>query len=666
MAKKTYSKGRKRKESEVKSKPSYLFYFYFAFLTIVFPIVHYSKALDTALMPRLFALSLFVAVFGLLFYFQIKKYRLTFSILKDKVFILMIAFVLLSIISLILSSNPIEGLLDIIRLSLMIFIIFWTVVMVTYEPDGLEKMLKFLTITGLILSVVAFWQYFTYVFQSKERFFEEYGRQTPIIYQVRGLMAHKNLLSFALGLILPFTIFGTIKLQKNWKKLAIVVTTVILLLLVILQTRAIWVGSFAAIAVVILTMLFLGKHLGISKKWRISFAAIGVIGFLGIASILFLSQRNSNNQYIKQLQSIVNPTSKQNIHRINIWKTTLDMIPEKPILGYGPGNWKLHAPKFYNGRFTNEEELNWQRPHNDFLWVMTEKGLLGFAIYMSVFVMIFYYLFRTIRRSENREDRLFALFLIGALTMYLTASFFDFPYERVFHTTFLGILFATVIILNNKLKSVNNDDKIIKPAFILLPIAIGIFGAIYAAQCIDQEVHLIAARKNFNYVYNMANLGRQLPAQEANRRWRIVLEESQKAQKPLKNMDPQANPIYSYEGIAYMNLGDYVNGVKVLEMARQQHPGNIFILNNLGAAYFHLENFDKAREYLERSYKIFPSRDCVINLSAVYYKLGMYDEAYEIIQAFPEEKRTGKMLKNLKALETIFENQGQEPEAINN
>ena len=141
----------------------------------------------------------------------------------------MAAFILLSIISLILSSNPIEGLLDIIRLSLMTFIIFWTVVMVTYEPDGLEKMLKFLTLTGLILSVIAFWQYFTDVFQSKEKFFEEYGRQTPIIYQVRGLMAHKNLLSFALGLILPFTIFGTIKLKKNWKRLAIVVTVAILL-----------------------------------------------------------------------------------------------------------------------------------------------------------------------------------------------------------------------------------------------------------------------------------------------------------------------------------------------------------------------------------------------------------------------------------------------------
>ena len=73
--------------------------------------------------------------------------------------------------------------------------------------------------------------------------------------------------------------------------------------------------------------------------------------------------------------------------------------------------------------------------------------------------------------------------------------------------------------------------------------------------------------------------------------------------------------------------------------------------------FFKLEKYEEALEYLEKSYAIFPSRDAVINLSAVLYKMEQYEEAYDIISSFPEKERTETMNKNLRAIEKILKKQ---------
>lgn len=641
-------------EQKAVQQGSKLFYLYFGFLTVIFPLVHYTKTLDIVMMPRLLALSLFNTLFSILFILWIRKHNEVLTVLRNKIFKLFILWFVVTLVSLGLSTNPVESIFDLIKVAYMPIMVFWTVALVITEPRGLEKMVRFITIAGLILGTVAFWQYFAEVFQSKERFFDEYGRQTPIIYKVRGLMAHKNLLSISLGLILPFAVYGSISQQKYWKLVSYISATAILLLLVLLQTRAVWVGLMVSAIVVITTIILLGNKLGVSNKWRIGLSVAVVVGAIGLASILFLSSRPSSNQYIRQLQSIVNPQSKQNIHRINIWRTTLDMIPEKPLFGYGPGNWKLHAPKFHNGRFSSIDEFNWQRPHNDFLWVIAEKGFVGFLIYISIVGLIIFNLVSVIRKSDEKTDKQFATVLIGGLSMYLAASFFDFPYERVFHNVYLWFIFAVALILSKKNTHVDIIDKPKSSLLTLLPVAISLFGLVYGVQCVQQEVHLNIARKGFNYLKQLSQQGGELSPEAARRHWLQVLDESQKAQKPLKNIDPQANPIYSYEGIAYLNLGDYKNAIYTLEKAHYQHPGNILVLNNLGAAYFKIEKYDTARRYLEESCKILQSQDGVTNLSAVYYKLEMYQQAYELILNFPEKERSSRMLQNLKALETIL------------
>ena len=631
---------------------SYLFYVFFGFIALLFPIVHYNPALDIVMMPRLYALSLFVVIIGVAMALWAKKIGIDFWFMRNKIYWMFCAWILFSVISLSLSSNPIEGIFDIIKTVYLPVLVSFTLVLLILEPDSLSKITKFLVASALLLAAIAVFQYVKEVVLSSEILFDEYGRQTPIIYKVRGFMAHKNLLSIAFALLLPFSLFGVFRFKSLWKYISIFSTVSILVLIVILRTRSVWVGAMAAVGVTILVLMFLGQRFGIGKRIQTAIIVVGIVGLLSVIGIIFMSQGTSSNPYVKQLQSIVNPKSEQNVHRINIWKTTLDMIMEKPIFGYGPGNWKLHAPKYHNGRFTRENELNWQRPHNDYLWVLAEKGVFGFLIYYGIFTIIFYFLLTVIRRSEAFDERLFALFLIIGITIYLAASFFDFPYERIYHNVLLSVIFGVAFYLYSRCSQIKSMTMSRK--FLFLPIVVGGFGVVYASQCVNQEVHLRIARDHTNYMKAQAEMGKTLNAQTIQYHWKQILQHAELAQKPLKNLDPQANPIYSYEGLAYVNMAQFAKGITVLLKAHEQHPSNINVLNNLGAAYFKLVDFDKALCYLEKSYKIFPSKDAVTNLSAVYYKLERYQEAYDTILSFPEEERSEQMRNNLIAIERLL------------
>ena len=654
------SKTKTKKNNTLKSnKPTVtnLFYFFFGFIALLFPVIHYNATLDIVMMPRLYGISLLIVVVGLAMLIWGKKLGYDYGFIQNKIYWMFIAWIGFSIFSLFLSSNPIEGIFDVLKTMYLPIMVSFTVLMLISESDSLSKLTKLFVVSALILTSIAFYQYVTGVLLSSETIFDEYGRQTPIIYKVRGFMAHKNLLSIAFALLLPFSLFGIYSCRRLWRYLSIVSAILLLAFMVILRTRAVWVGTMASVGVLVLILMFLGNRFGIGKRIQNAIIVTGIVGLLSVVGVLFLSQGNSQNPYVKQLQSIVNPKSQQNIHRINIWKTTLDMIQEKPLFGYGPGNWKLHAPKFHNGRFTRESELNWQRPHNDYLWVLAEKGLIGLLIYLGIFTMIFYFLIYVIRKSEEYHERLLSIFLVIGLTIYLAASFFDFPYERIYHHVLLSVIFGVSIYLFSR--NVVVKPTSLSPMFFLVPVLIAGFGVVYAGQCVNQEVHLRIARDHTNYMNTQAQMGNALNAKTIQYHWKQVLLNAELAQKPLKNLDPQANPINSYAGLAYVNLGQFAKGIEVLLKAHEQHPSNINVLNNIGAAYFKVDKFEEALKYLKLSYEIFPSNDAVTNLSAVYFKLNMYQEAYETIMSFPEEERSDIMKNNLNAIKRLLDKEKQ-------
>lgn len=634
----------------------YFHYIFLGFIVIALPLIHYKPSLEIIMMPRVFALSAFLMLFSFFYLTFLKSSSLKLSVLRHKFFWVMAGWVLISLISLLFAINPIEGIYDIIKVFFMLAITLFGAMLFTSKDNWLDDVAKFVILSAIFTSIVGFVQYFQWVYGSPGDLLSD-GRN--VIYRVVGVMAHKNLYSLSLFMMLPFAFYGIYALNRIWKVLGIVAAVFVFALILMLQTRAVWVGFLIASAFTFVLIFVLSKHFGITKKWRIILASITLLGVLSLGGIVMLIGSESENRYVKQLNSIFDSKSPQNIHRINIWNATTDMIKERPYLGCGPSNWKLQIGQYYKGRFFLEEQTNWQRPHNDFLWVYAEKGPVGFLLYFLLFGFSFYYLIKVIKSDSDLKYKIYSLLIFFLLTGYLAASAFDFPYERVFHQSFLGLIFASSIALYHNTQKV--EPLKLNRFFLLIPLLLVFgFGTVYGYKVTKQETFIKKARVEIEIINKgiLPRLSSLPPDQLKNanamlqRKWLQIGKYAKLAEYKFKNLDPTANPISYYRALAYINLGDNKNALKYCLQAIKENPESIKALNSIGAVYYNFKQYDEAKKHLLKSLQIFPSHDALQNLSATYYMLGEYEEAYDLLKNAPKDIMTPSLENNLKVIET--------------
>lgn len=87
-------------------------------------------------------------------------------------------------------------------------------------------------------------------------------------------------------------------------------------------------------------------------------------------------------------------TDTTEIGRVNLWRSSVEGLKAKPVLGWGPGNFdrmmsRHEAPGFYEVR---------GHAHNDYLMQGVNAGLLGLAAFLWLQVEIFRHLWRGWRR----------------------------------------------------------------------------------------------------------------------------------------------------------------------------------------------------------------------------------------------------------------------------
>jgi len=119
-----------------------------------------------------------------------------------------------------------------------------------------------------------------------------------------------------------------------------------------------------------------------------------------------------------------------NIGRTQIWRANLDMARERPLLGWGYGNYKIFRQPFYD-RYPDADTT--AHAHNDFLQMQVDGGVLSLSAFVALFAVVLFRGWRG-RRALAADDRtgaseparsvalgaLLAVvgFLVGGLTQY--------------------------------------------------------------------------------------------------------------------------------------------------------------------------------------------------------------------------------------------------------
>lgn len=629
-------KPKKKLKKKEASPPKYLLFYFMAAFTVLFiPVFHITHALDAALMPRTMAMSAFILIMGLILFGKRSEQSYDLSVLRKKIFPLLVAYLAVVIISSVFAINFKESYYDIVRTFIWIsFIAISALVFLNTEnwQDKLSKMVLAASVIALVIGAV---QYYEHVIAGELELLPD-GRS--VLYLVSGLMFHKNEYSTALMLMIPFTAYGIIRFSKGWRLASILVTLLILIMIVLVQTRAVWVGLAASFFSVAVIYIFYARKLGLPMLYRNLLLGATIAGIVLIGIIFSMEKPEDPASLLGRVRSITDARSQHNIHRINIWNSTLKLIKEHPVTGVGAGNWRLNAAYYFDGRFDQVPQLNWARPHNDFLWVFSEKGIIGFLLYLAVFGFALFYMLSVIKRSPKIHEKILALLFFAGTIAYLGVSFFSFPYERINHQVYLGLFFGGTLAMLQPYSA----NKPFQPnrRIILIPIVVlAAFGTLFGYKTTIQEMHLnkaLSAMKSEN--------------------WQAYLQNARKATNPFKSLDPLSNPPEYYEGMALAKLNRHHEAIVAYEIARKKFPNNMWIINWLGQSYYHVGRFEEAIECLEQVIKIIPShKEAFINLSATYYQMGNLQESYDALKKIQNYEDDPAVVRNMKVLEDMME-----------
>jgi O-antigen ligase len=179
-------------------------------------------------------------------------------------------------------------------------------------------------------------------------------------------------------------------------------------------------GSRGGMAAFLVEMLMISVIMVRREKHARTLVAIAV--FLAIVAGLLLWLGGSD--LVKRITSIHAETRSElsGGTRIQIDRDGLKMFAQKPLLGWGLGTFPEVYPQFrsfYTNFFVNEA-------HNDYLQLLVEVGILGFAAMLWLIVVVYRGGIKKLKHWPNDTNATLTLAALLGITGILVHSFVDF------------------------------------------------------------------------------------------------------------------------------------------------------------------------------------------------------------------------------------------------
>ncbi len=217
------------------------------------------------------------------------------------------------------------------------------------------------------------------------------------------------------------------KLQAtSWKRWFYGAGSAFILFVILLgQIRGAILGLFAGILLLGFFLIFSNI---IGRRFKIALTALLILLFIGFFSLWIFkgSQIVQNISILKRLtQFSLSEATAQT--RILAWQAALKGFADRPILGAGPENFNYLFNAHYNPSFLKFGgggfgETWFDKPHNAFLEILTETGIIGGLAYLLIWLTAAVILYRLFKKG----DKLLTLILISVFISYLVTIFFSF------------------------------------------------------------------------------------------------------------------------------------------------------------------------------------------------------------------------------------------------
>jgi O-antigen ligase len=161
-----------------------------------------------------------------------------------------------------------------------------------------------------------------------------------------------------------------------------------------------------------------------------------LVGF-SISKLSFLSNRVNAT-----IETLNNPTIDKNkedgtVQRIEIWKTSFQIIKDNFLIGVGTGDVKDELLKYYDEKGMIFAKSNHLNAHSQYLQTFVTLGIIGFLALISLFIFPSLFAFKS-------RNFIYLFFLMIVAINISVESMFENQAGVVFYTFFNTFLFLTL------------------------------------------------------------------------------------------------------------------------------------------------------------------------------------------------------------------------------
>ena len=395
-------------------------------LVILVPIAFYPRCI-TVFIPAKEMISEVLIVLALMFWVLKMVSREEIKFTSTPLNFPTLSFIAICVLSLIWSNSFFVSLKE-LPLFLAGPLLYFVITNSINDERQINRILDILLIVGSLFGIYGIFQYNGIDFSFWAR---NIGRQ-----QVFGLFGNVNYFAEFLIVPLPIAVSLFFASRNKFKKILLLIATLAMgTSLIATFTR----GSYLSFGVSLIFMFFLllisrGKNfIKNNKKIFIILVAIIIITFLFVVP----TPLNKSGTVISKINSRISVTqltqSSSIKRRIAIWKFTVLMIKDHPLLGSGIGTYKYNTLRYQAEFFAQGENRSLyphgfaDKAHNEYLQLWAELGIIGLGIFIWLIISYFSCGLKILRKIRDEYRQGIIIGLMGAMMAVLVDGIFGFP-----------------------------------------------------------------------------------------------------------------------------------------------------------------------------------------------------------------------------------------------
>jgi O-antigen ligase len=437
---------------------------FFRVMVFMIPLSQNQNIFDSEvsmLMPSEPLEALIIIAFGIKI---LLGYKVSSSILKHPLFLVMLCWLFLQYVALINSDIPVVSLKSMV-LKTCYFITFYVLCAELYVRKQINhiQILKTYLFSIFIIGIIIFFTHFQHNLSK-----DVSGSVTEPFYADHTI--YSACLAFVLPLPLLYLCYNK-KLQINFyqKFWLFCFSAVLLIFFFFTYCRAGWISL--VLASVLTIAIFLGLRF---KGLVMLFLSTIAIFFYFRTEIIDGFKQNKSDSNAKnatleqQTKSVTNITSDQsNAERLNRWSCAWRMFLDRPLLGYGPGTYQFeylsYQKKSEMSAISVTSPYNIKKgkggtAHSEYLLVLSESGILSLIAYLFCLFMAYYYAIKIFATNNDHKIRINIMIIFFGFTTYNLHAFFnnflDTDKAALLFYTSIAAIMSYSIQLKNKVNTI--------------------------------------------------------------------------------------------------------------------------------------------------------------------------------------------------------------------